>query len=67
MSDKEAYTLCLRNGLELKSKDVGICDLRNTCKNQIIERKYQVFNAKESKIYNNISEAVDKFIEYLGK
>lgn len=50
---------CVNDGMEVRYKDVTICELRLK---QVIERRYQVYSNKYAFMYENLNDAVDKYI-----
>jgi len=50
---------CVDAGMELRFKDITICELRLK---QVIDRRYQVYSNKYSFMYENLNEAVDKYL-----
>lgn len=50
---------CADAGMELRFKDITICELRLK---QVIDRRYQVYSNKYSFMYENLNEAVDKYL-----
>lgn len=66
--NKLAYAAILKNGSSIDYKDISICDLRNHCY-WLKKRErgyYQVHSNKFTAIYEDINEAIEKFLELKG-
>jgi hypothetical protein len=70
--EKNLYSWCLHEGVNLEYGKLSLCDLRNFRHSQIRnDRRYQVHcddaTWAHSMIYDNVASAVSKFIELKSK
>lgn len=65
----EDYKSVIFSGCSIEYNKIHICNLRNYNKRIVADNEYQVWSDKhkEYKIYKNIDDAVNKFIELKGK
>ena len=65
---KLAYAAVLKHGSSIDYKDISICDLRYQC--YWLKKRdrgyYQVHSNKFTAIYEDINEAIEKFLELKG-
>jgi len=66
---KEDYKSVIFSGCSIEYKDISLCNLANHQPRLARSNEYQVWSHKhkEYKIYKNIDEAVDKFVELINR
>lgn len=64
---KEDYKSVIFSGCSIEYKGVSLCNLANNSPRLAQSNEYQVWSNKHEtyKLYKNIDEAVDKFIELM--
>ena len=70
LAELQAYKLAIYSGCALEAKGVSVCNLEDFMMGQFVPRsKYQVScdRCKFHKLYQNIDDAVEKFIELKRK
>lgn len=65
----DEYKSVIFSGCSIECNKVHICNLKNYNKRLVATNEYQVWSDKHKqyKIYKNIDDAVNKFIELKGK
>jgi hypothetical protein len=66
---KEDYKSVVFSGCSIDYKGVSLCNLANHQSRLVRSNEYQVWSHKdkEFKLYRNIDEAVEKFIELINR
>ncbi len=61
----EDYKSVIFSGCSIEYKKISLCNLKNHNKRIVADNEYQVWSDRheEYRIYKNIDEAVNKFIE----
>lgn len=58
------FTMCLQQGVDISTKKISLCNLSNHRFSEVKpDRGYQVHTDKWSRIYENLEDAVAKFVE----
>lgn len=61
---KWLFAACVEQGVDLSTKKVSLCDLSQHRFSELKpNRGYQVHSDKWSRIYDNLEDAVNKFVE----